>query len=111
MVPGETGILVPPGDPQSLGQAVISLLADPQLALQMGEQPANGLSWLLALVNKHKNILTCTKRSPVGKGEPEMDTSERGSKFVVLSSQRSGTTWLISLLNQLEARVPMENCF
>jgi glycosyltransferase involved in cell wall biosynthesis len=36
MVPGETGLLVPPGDPARLRDAVISLLSDPQGAQRMG---------------------------------------------------------------------------
>lgn len=37
MVPGETGLLVPPGDPEPLKEAAISLLADPLKARQMGD--------------------------------------------------------------------------
>lgn len=33
---GETGLLVPPGDPTSLAKAINSLLADPDLARQLG---------------------------------------------------------------------------
>jgi glycosyltransferase involved in cell wall biosynthesis len=39
VVPGETGLLVPPNDPQALADAVSELLAEPDLARQMG---ANG---------------------------------------------------------------------
>lgn len=34
---GETGFLVPPGDPRALAQALDRLIADPQLATRMGE--------------------------------------------------------------------------
>lgn len=34
---GQTGLLVPPADPQALGEAICSLLADPQRAQAMGE--------------------------------------------------------------------------
>jgi starch synthase len=37
VVSGETGILVPPGDPRSLAGAVSSLLAAPERAREMGE--------------------------------------------------------------------------
>jgi len=37
---GETGLLVPPGDPEALGQAVGSLLADPERARRLGEAAA-----------------------------------------------------------------------
>jgi starch synthase len=33
---GETGLVVPPGDPQALAEAVGSLLADPERAQEMG---------------------------------------------------------------------------
>ena len=36
MVSGETGLLVPPGSPESLSEAIISLLSDPLRARQMG---------------------------------------------------------------------------
>jgi len=35
---GETGLVVPPGDPQALAAAVGSLLADPERAVAMGER-------------------------------------------------------------------------
>lgn len=34
---GETGVLVPPGDPQALAEALARLANDPQLATQLGE--------------------------------------------------------------------------
>lgn len=34
---GETGVLVPPGDPQALGEAIVSLLRDPERARRLGE--------------------------------------------------------------------------
>jgi glycosyltransferase involved in cell wall biosynthesis len=37
MIPGETGLLVPPGDPVRLREAILSLLEDPLRARQMGE--------------------------------------------------------------------------
>lgn len=37
VVHGETGLLIPPKDPQALAQAAHRLLADPDLALQMGK--------------------------------------------------------------------------
>ena len=36
--PGVTGLLVPPGDPQALAQAVLGLLEDPQRCQAMGER-------------------------------------------------------------------------
>jgi hypothetical protein len=35
-VDGQTGLLVPPADPDALGQAIIRLLADPSLRNRMG---------------------------------------------------------------------------
>lgn len=37
---GETGVLVPPGDPQALATAMLRLLEDPALARRMGETAA-----------------------------------------------------------------------
>lgn len=38
IVDGDTGLLVPPGDPQALAEAVCALLADPGRARSMGER-------------------------------------------------------------------------
>ncbi len=40
---GETGLLVPPGDPLALGAAIETLLADPAAARAMGERAAVGV--------------------------------------------------------------------
>ncbi|MBK8229329.1 MAG: glycosyltransferase family 4 protein [Candidatus Eisenbacteria bacterium] len=45
VAPGETGYLVPPGDPTALGQALRALLRDPALRRQMGEA---GRLWVAA---------------------------------------------------------------
>ena len=37
MVPGQTGILVPPGDAQKLAEAILQLLSDPERARAMGK--------------------------------------------------------------------------
>jgi starch synthase len=37
VVDGETGLLVPPGDPVRLGRALSRILEDPRLAARMGE--------------------------------------------------------------------------
>lgn len=42
---GETGLLVPPGDPSALAEALVSLLTDPQRAHRLG---AAGGRWLAA---------------------------------------------------------------
>jgi glycosyltransferase involved in cell wall biosynthesis len=49
VVDGETGLTVPPGDPQALALAIARLLRDPGLASQLG---ANGRAW----VNKWFNL-------------------------------------------------------
>lgn len=41
VVDGETGLLAPPADPESLGTAVARLLRDPALAVRMGEAGAS----------------------------------------------------------------------
>lgn len=38
VIPGENGLLVPPGEPEALAQAVISLLDDTESARRMGER-------------------------------------------------------------------------
>lgn len=38
VIEGETGYLVEMGDPNSLGRAIVSLLRQPELARQMGQQ-------------------------------------------------------------------------
>ncbi|MCC7141289.1 MAG: glycosyltransferase family 4 protein, partial [Candidatus Eisenbacteria bacterium] len=45
VAPGETGYLVPPGDPTALGHALRALLRDPALRRQMGEA---GRLWVAA---------------------------------------------------------------
>ncbi|MDQ3988781.1 MAG: glycosyltransferase family 4 protein [Actinomycetota bacterium] len=42
---GETGLLVPPGDPSALAEALVSLLTDPERAKRLGEA---GGRWLAA---------------------------------------------------------------
>ncbi len=37
VVEGETGLLVPPGDPLALTEAIVALLRDPERARAMGE--------------------------------------------------------------------------
>lgn len=37
VVPGETGLLVPPGDPEALAQAIMALLKDREMAQTMGQ--------------------------------------------------------------------------
>ena len=37
VVPDETGLLIPPDDPEQLAAAIVSLLDDPELMIQMGE--------------------------------------------------------------------------
>ena len=40
MIDRETGVLVPPNDPQALREAIDSLLASPELRAQMGKRAA-----------------------------------------------------------------------
>jgi alpha-maltose-1-phosphate synthase len=37
VVDGETGLLVPPGDPMKLGQAITQIIEDPKMAARMGQ--------------------------------------------------------------------------
>jgi len=38
VIPGENGILVPPGNPDAMAQAILTLLNDPQKTCQLGEK-------------------------------------------------------------------------
>jgi glycosyltransferase involved in cell wall biosynthesis len=70
---GRTGLLVPPKDPQALADAIIQLLADPNLKEMMEknvEQKAKGLSWSSIAgktVEMYREI-SVTTRSHVSRG-------------------------------------------
>lgn len=57
VVDGETGRLVPPGDPQALAQALEELLGDPRRALWMGEAGRLRFESLFTLERMVENTL------------------------------------------------------
>jgi glycosyltransferase involved in cell wall biosynthesis len=53
VVDGETGLTVPPGDPEALALAIARLLRDRTLAVQLG---ANGKTWVSKWFNLKQQI-------------------------------------------------------
>lgn len=53
VIPGENGLLVPPGEPVALAQAILSLLDDPERARQMGEK---GRARVLSQFNQEQMV-------------------------------------------------------
>jgi len=57
VVPGETGLLVPPNDPQALADATCELLADPDRAAEMGEKGRARVEQHFALGEQMRKVL------------------------------------------------------
>ena len=50
---GESGLVVPPGDPQALAQAILSLLQDNDYSLRMGQA---GRKRIQEIANLQENV-------------------------------------------------------
>ncbi len=57
VVPGETGLLVPPNDPEALADATCELLADPDLAAEMGTKGRARVEQHFALGEQMRKVL------------------------------------------------------
>lgn len=57
IVPGETGLLVPPNDPQALADAVCKTLADPEIAQSMGAKGRARVEAHFALGEQMRKVL------------------------------------------------------
>jgi glycosyltransferase involved in cell wall biosynthesis len=58
VIPGRTGVLIPPGNPDALADSVVGLLRDPATARRLGEQGRElvraGFTWELAAEATHR---------------------------------------------------------
>ncbi|MFM8552511.1 MAG: glycosyltransferase [Nitrospiraceae bacterium] len=77
VVPGDTGLLVPPGDPEALAKAIQDLLAHPEQAKKLGRQ---GRQWAAAkfsvdvMVGRHQALY----ESLVGAERRQLRLTEKG---------------------------------
>ena len=66
VVPGETGLLVPPNDPQALADAVSKLLAEPDLARSMGAKGRERVEEHFALGEQMRKVLDILESNSLG---------------------------------------------
>jgi glycosyltransferase involved in cell wall biosynthesis len=63
VLPGETGLLVPPADPQALAQAICNLLSDPARAAAMGQAGKARVKRLFTVDAMVADVLDCYEKA------------------------------------------------
>jgi glycosyltransferase involved in cell wall biosynthesis len=62
VVDGETGIIIPPQNPDALAQAIQRLIADPALAQRMGEAAFERIKATFTLENQARTLTELYRR-------------------------------------------------